>query len=391
MPPPAVTRTSLWLGAALLLVAVTLRLPIASVPPIVADVQAGLGLSSAAAGAITTLPVLCFGLAAPLAPGLARRWGDELVVLGCLVLLSAGVAMRLVPEVAPFYLGTLLLGLGIAIANVLIPSVVKRWYPRPGAMTGLYVTMMMGGAAVAAATAVPLEDATGDWTWALAAFGVPALVAALVWLPAVRVSRTEPGPPPPRVSLWRDPTAWLLTGMMASQSLLFYAILAWTPEIVADAGLGDASAGVMLSIAMLLGIPTSLALPVLAGRTDDQRPLVLLAGGVWLAGLLGLLLAPGTATVVWMVLVGLGQGGGFALTMALLVLRATDAPHAAALSGMVQSIGYTVAAAGPSVVGVIHDATGSWRAPVAFLLAVGASLVACGLAAARPARVPAPY
>lgn len=387
MPATAV-RTSLWLGAALLLVAVNLRLPIAAVPPLVDDVSDGLGLSSAAAGAITTLPVLCFALAAPVAPALARRHGDERVILACLVMLAGGVAVRLVPEVAPFYAGTLLLGLGIALANVLIPAVIKRWYPRPGLMTGLYVTVLTTGAAVAAAAAVPLDDALdGEWQWALAVFGVPAIVAAIAWLPVVRAARTEPGPPPPHISLWRNRTAWMLTLMMSAQGALFYAILAWVPEIAGDAGLDDAAAGVMLSIAMLLGVPTSLAMPVLAGRSDDQRGLVAVAGALWLAGLTGLLLWPGTATALWMVLVGLGQGAGFSLTMALVVLRAADGPHAAALSGMVQSVGYVVAGLGPFVVGLIHDASGSWDPPIAFMLAITAGLVASGLAAARRGQV----
>lgn len=386
MPPP---RTSLWLGAALLLVAVNLRLPIAGVPPIVDDVSAGLGLSAAAAGAITTLPVLCFAVAAPLAPSLGRRFGDEPVILACLLLLAAGAAVRLVPQALPFYAGTLVLGLGIALANVLIPSVIKRWFPRPGAMTGLYVTVMTGGAAVAAALTVPLARATGSWEWALAVWGAPSLLAAVVWLPAIRATRTVPGPPLPRVSLWRDRTAWLLTAMMGCQGLLFYAVLAWVPEIVADSGLDAGAAGVMLSIAMLLGIPTSLTLPVLAGRTDDQRPLVAVAGALWLAGLGGLLLSPATGTAAWMVLIGLGQGGGFSLAMALIVLRAADGPHAAGLSGMVQAIGYVIAGLGPFAVGAIHDATGSWEAPLGFLVAVAFGLLASGLGAARPAPVAA--
>lgn len=385
MPP---SRTPLWLGAALLLVAVNLRLPLAGVPPIVDDVQAGLGISSAAAGAITTLPVLCFALAAPLAPALGRRFGDEPVLLACLVLLAGGVAARLVPEIAPFYAGTLLLGLGIALANVLIPAVIKRWYPRPGLMTGLYVTLMTAGAAAAAALTVPLEDAfDGRWEPALAVWGVPSVVAAIAWLPAIRATRAAPGPRPRRLSLWRDDTAWLITLMMGCQGLLFYAVLAWVPEIAADSGLGDGAAGVMLALAMLLGVPTSLAVPVLAARRDDQRPLVAAAAALWIAGLGGLLAVPATATALWMVLIGLGQGAGFSLTMALVVLRAPDAAHAGALSAMVQSVGYVLAAAGPFVVGLVHDATGSWEASLAFMLAVAAGLLVSGLGAARPGRM----
>lgn len=385
---PTLARTPLWLGAALLLVAVNLRLPFAGVPPIIDEVREGLGLSHAAAGALTTLPVLCFAIAAPLAPRLARRFGDEPVILACLVLLAGGIAVRIMPEVLPFYAGTLLLGLGIALANVLIPSVIKRWYPRPGAMTGLYVTLMTAGAAVAAATIVPLEHALG-WELALAVWGIPSVVAAVAWLPALRARHAPAGPPPPPVSLWRDRRAWVLTAMMSCQGLLFYAILAWTPEIVGDAGLAEGEAGVMLSLAMLLGIPTSLAWPVLAGRTRDQRPLAAVAGARWLAGLTGLLVAPGTGTVAWMVLIGLGQGAGFSLAMALVVLQSPNPPHAAALSGMVQAIGYVMAGIGPFAVGLIHDATGSWDASVGFLLAVAVGLLLAGLGASRPLEVAA--
>lgn len=378
-------RTPVLLGAALLLVALNLRLPLTAVPPLLGALRADLGLSSTAAGLLTTLPVLCFALAAPAAPVLARRFGGEAVLLGCVLTIVAGTAIRLAPQTAPLFGGTLVIGAGIAVANVLLPSTIKRDFARPGTMMGLYTMLLNAGAALGAGLSVPAEHGLGDWRWALAIWGAPAVLAAALWLPAVVTARraTEVEPPVRRVSLWRDPIAWQLTGLMGFQSALFFAGIAWLPDILRASGMSSGSAGLMLSIVALLGLPTAMAVPVVAGRRREQRALVGLTAVLWVAGLLGVLLSPGTATIVWMVLLGLGQGAGIGLALTLIVLRAPDGDHAAALSGMVQSGGYLIGAAGPLVIGVVHDLSGSWTAPILVMLAGVLGLLACGMGAAR--------
>ena len=372
-------------GAALILIALNLRFAIAAVSPVLDDLRADLRLSSVGAGVLTTAPVLCFAAAAPLAPVLARRAGQEVLLLACMLAVALGVAVRAVPAVGTVFAGTLVFGIAIAVANVLMPSVIKRRFPDPGPMMALYTTSLSVSAAIAAAASVPLKHAAGSWNWALAFWAIPALLAAAAWLPASHVagSTATPGSEH-RVSLWRDRVAWLVTIAFGVQSLLFYALLSWLPDILRAEGMSPGRAGAMLSIAMICGLPASLLVPVIAGRVRDQRPLALVAPAFWAAGLLGVLLAPHSLTVVWMVLLGLGQGGGIALALTLVVLRAPDAARAASLSGMAQGAGYTLAAIGPVALGAAHQLTGSWRVPLALMLAATLVLLVSGLGAAAP-------
>jgi MFS transporter, CP family, cyanate transporter len=378
-------RSPLLLAAAILLITLNLRLLITAVPPVLDDIRATLHLSGVGAGLLTTAPVLCFGAAAPLAPILGRRLGEETVLMGCLIALTGGIALRVIPAVPPLFAGTILLGVAIAIANVLIPSVVKRDFAQPGTMMGLYSVGLGASGALGAGLTVPLEDALGSWRWALAAWGLLAVLAALLWTPALSASRAAPAePPPPRVSLLRDRTAWMITGFFGFQSLLFYSLASWAPDILRDAGSSSSRAGFMVSLMMLVGLPVSLLLPVVAARRLDQRPIAAAAVGLWIAGLIGLLFAPGTATFVWMALVGAGQGAGLSLALTLVVVRSPDSATAASMSGMAQTFGYLLAACGPVTLGAVHDLTGSWHPPMLLMIAGAGAMLACGLGAARP-------
>jgi CP family cyanate transporter-like MFS transporter len=354
------------------------------VPPVLDDVRRDLGLSSASAGLLTTVPVLCFGLVAPLAPRIARRTGLETLLLLCLLVLTAGIALRLVPSAGPLFAGTIVLGVGIAVANVVMPSIIKRDFPRPGPMMGIYSMSLSGSAAISAGLTVPLEGAFGSWRWALAAGAIPALIAVVAWLPALAARDSVPVDPPPPVRLWRNGTAWFVAGVFGTQSMLFFATLAWLPDILRAHGMSSGTAGAMLSIAMVLGIPSAFLIPILAGRMRDQRVLVVAAAMLWLAGLLGVLLSPSSAVAAWMVLIGLAQGASIALALILFVLRAPDDEHAAALSGMAQTVGYMMAAVAPLALGLLHDATGGWQAPLVAMLGGVVALLVCGLGAGRP-------
>jgi CP family cyanate transporter-like MFS transporter len=290
-----------------------------------------------------------------------------------------------VPQIAPIFAGTILLGIGIAVANVLIPGIIKRDFDNPGPMMGAYAMALNGGAAVGAAFTVPIENATGSWRWALAAWGIPPAVAAIAWAPrAVRAVRDIGAGDGPRISLWRDRTAWMLSAFFACQAATFYGVVAWVPDVLRDAGYSSASAGVLLALVLLFGLPSSAFVPVVAARMRDQWPLAVATGVVWLIGLVGLLLSPGTAPALWMIAMGLAQGAGISLALTLVVLRAPDGAHASVLSGMVQGFGYTVGALGPLVVGVLHDASGGWELSLVLLIVVACALLAFAVAAARP-------
>ena len=377
-------RHGLLLALAIVLVAVNLRPAVAGVGPVLPELRAGLSLSGTAVAVLTTLPVRCFGLLATTAPRLARRYGIEPVLVGIMAALAVGALGRVLDGAPALFIGTVVAGGAIAIGNVLIPPLIKRDFPdRTGSMMGVYSMAVSGTAAVAAGLAVPLAGATGlGWRGALGVWAVPAAAAALVWLPRSR-GRTRPPTPPPARSLLRDPLAWQLTVYFGLQSLSFYAVLAWLPSMYRDFGASPAVAGFLLSLSGLVQIPVSLVLPGLAARARTQVGYAV-AGTVLIgAGLAGVLLAPMAAPYLWVVLIGLGQGGCFALGLNLFVLRTRRVADTARVSAMAQSIGYTLCAVGPLLVGVLHDATGSWTTPLVLLLALLVPQLVTGALAGR--------
>ena len=377
-------RHGLLLALAIVLVAVNLRPAVAGVGPVLPELRAGLSLSGTAVAVLTTLPVLCFGLLATTAPRLARRYGIEPVLVGIMAALAVGALGRVLDGAPALFVGTVVAGGAIAIGNVLIPPLIKRDFPdRTGSMMGVYSMAVSGTAAVAAGLAVPLAGATGlGWRGALGVWAVPAAVAALVWLPRSR-GRTRPPTPPPARSLLRDPLAWQLTVYFGLQSLSFYAVLAWLPSMYRDFGASPAVAGFLLSLSGLVQIPVSLVLPGLAARARTQVGYAVAGTALIGAGLAGVLLAPMAAPYLWVALIGLGQGGCFALGLNLFVLRTRRVADTARVSAMAQSIGYTLCAVGPLLVGVLHDATGSWTVPLVLLLALLVPQLVTGALAGR--------
>lgn len=378
-------RAAIAVGASLVLITINLRLALGSVSPVLDDIRDTLGLSSSTAGLLTTAPVLCFGLAAPLAPRLARRFGQEALLGFAVAGVIAGLLLRVAAESVVFlFAGTLVLGVTIAIANVLMPSVIKRRFPKPGLMMGLFTMSLSVSAAIGAAFTVPLEQALDGWRPALAIWAIPAVLALLLWAPEVRRSGSGPSEGSGGVvRLWRDRTAWMVTGVFGLQSLLFFSLLSWAPDILRDAGLSSAEAGAWLSVSMLCGIVPSLVLPSIAERMRDQRLLSVVPSVPWMLGLVGLLTDPAGPTWLWMLLTGVGQGAGISLVLTLVVLRAHDATHAAALSGMAQAVGYLIAALGPLLLGVVRDLSGSWHAPIVIMLVVSVGMLLTGIGAGR--------
>jgi CP family cyanate transporter-like MFS transporter len=379
-------RETALLVVAIVLVSLNLRSALTVIGPLIRDLRAGDGLSGTAVGLLAAAPLLAFGLISPLGPGLAARFGIERTLAACMVVLSACLALRPLPAVVLLFAGTLAAGAAIAVANVLLPALVKRrFHEQATFVTGVYSVALGLGAALGAGLAVPSERWLGDsWRAALAVWAAPALLSALLWLPLLRdVPARGAAAARVRVNLWRDRVAWSVTGYMALLAVQFYSQVAWLPEIYRDEGMSKGAAGALLSLSLILGIPCGFLVGALAGRLRDQRPLVWGAGLVLLAGWIGVLAAPDAAPSLWAILMGLGFGTDFTIVLSLFVLRAGDAPDAAALSGMAQSVGYTLAAVGPIAVGALHDATGSWTLPLAVLIGVAALDLAVGLSAGR--------
>jgi MFS transporter, CP family, cyanate transporter len=387
---------SVLLVLGIVLLAANLRPALTSVAPLIGQIRADTGISNGVAGLLTTLPLLAFGLLSPVAPRVARRFGMERVLLVSLLVLAAGILLRWAGAVAALFLGTAILGAAIALGNVLLPGLVKREFPEhAGLMTSVYSTSLGISAALAAGVSVPLAQLDGiGWRGALAVWALPALLAGVAWLPQLGRSdrpadlsaRSSPG----IKDLWRSPLAWQVTLFMGLQSLAYYVTLTWLPEILQDGGMGAARAGWMLGLSQAVSIVAIFSAPVIAERRPSQRGVVAVAVGVSGAGALGLLVAGSTAATLWVVLLGLGQGASFSLALTFFALRSPDPGHAAALSGMAQSVGYLLAAGGPFLFGVLRDATGSWKVPLALLLATTVCLLIAGMGAARDAHVGAP-
>jgi CP family cyanate transporter-like MFS transporter len=380
---------SVLLVAAVVVVALNQRPAVVGVAPVLRDLRADTGLTSALAGLLTALPVLCFGAFAPFAPRLARRIGLETAVAGSLVLLAGGTALRLLSPVALLYAGSLVAGGAIAVANVLMPAYVKREFRRPGTVMGLYSASLNVGAAAAAGLTVPIGVVLGvDWRVALGSWLLLAVAGLALWLPVAGVRRDRTSAEPPGAGAWsllRTPLARQVTVFLGLQSVQFYSLSAWLPTLLADAGVPIGQGGLLLAVSNVVGAAGALLAPAQAGRMRTQRPLVVVVVLAYVAGLTGLLVTPSAGTLLWVALFGLAQGSGFALALTLIVLRSATPLVAAGLGGVAQCLGYLLAAAGPVVLGALHDATGGWSWPVALLLALLLPMVWAGWGAARDA------
>lgn len=388
-------RAAGWLIAiSLMLLASNLRPLFSSMSVLLPDLVRALDLSNAQAGYLTTLPVLCMGVFAPLAPRLAQRIGIErtlFFVLSCIVI---GMTVRGAQGAASLFLGTTLAGAGIALGNVLVPSLVKRDYADHAAlMMGFYTMSLVGGAALAAAVTLPLTQGLGlSWGGGLSMWALPALVALLAWTPVVLHagrSRKEKLRVLPVKGLHGDSLAWAVTVYMGLQSAQAYSVMGWLAPILQDRGMGGTEAGLVTSVSILLQVVSCLVTPLFAGRWRDQRVLAVTLTIVATLSLMGLIIGP--LGVVWplAIIVGLTQGGIFALALMFIVLRSPDSHVAAHLSSMAQSVGYVLACLGPLLIGMLHEWTGGFQAAAGLIAVLGLGGVAAGWVAGRNALVQA--
>ncbi|HET7400073.1 MAG TPA: MFS transporter [Intrasporangium sp.] len=364
------------MAAALVAVAANLRVAITSVPPLLASISADLGLSHAAAGALTTLPVLCMGLFAPVASAVAHRIGAVAAVLGASVCVVLGTASRFAgDQVAVLYAGTFVAGVGIAVAGTLLPRLVKTFFPadRVGLVTGLYMLAMMGGAALSSAVSVPLAEALGSWEGALGSWTVIAVVGTVVWAPfTMRANPHHTRGETARGRLpWGAPVAWLVAAYLTLQSWCFYSTVTWLAPTYVEHGWAASSAGYLLSAFTAAQIVSGLLGPVLSDRVTDMRRLLLPSALLGIVGCVGVYAAPVAAPWLWAVLIGLGQGAAFSLALVLLVTYARTPASSGRLTGMAFLVSYGIASVGPLAMGVVRDVTGGLTPVWLILAAVG--------------------
>ncbi|WP_088148577.1 MFS transporter [Achromobacter denitrificans] len=381
----------LLLIAGILVIATALRAPVTGVPPLIGMIREQLALNSTAAGMLITLPLLAFAVVSLFAAGLARRYGLERTLFGALLLIAGGIAARTLGSAWSLYLGTAVIGSGIAIGNVLLPSLLKRDFPqRVAGLTSAYVLTMSLAAGLASAIAIPLanlSDAT--WRFSTGCLLLVPLAGALLWLPQL-ANHTAPAATtahaPHGGRLWHSALAWQVTLYLGINSFVFYVGVSWLPAILREAGYSAERAGTLHGLLQLMSAGPALFLAPVVRRMKDQRAAAFCSAAASFVALAGLIAAPGWATL-WIVLLGLGTGGGIILGLAFVGLRASHAQQAAALSGMAQCVGYLFAASGPALMGALHDALGGWGVALGVCAALCVAMAVTGLYAGRAIQI----
>jgi MFS transporter, CP family, cyanate transporter len=373
--------------AGLVLLSLNLRPAAVSVGPVLSEVRDALGMSAATAGLLTSLPVLAFAVFGALAPYLASRLGLHRIALLALVCVVVGLGARvLVDHEAPFLAFSMLALSGMAVANVVLPSLVKLHFPdRIGLVTAIYSTALSTGLTAALLFTVPISNAIGDWRDGLGAWAVMALVAAVPWLGLISHDRhvVRPERTITYLDVLRTPIGKAMATFFAFQSLQAYVVFGWFATLWRDAGFSATEAGLLVGLLTGTAIPLSLWAPTRLARSADPRALLFAFMACYFVGYGGLMVAPSSLAVVWALFVGAGTTT-FPLILVLVGLRARTPEGTAALSGVTQSLGYLVAATGPFTIGALYDATGGWTWPLALLLVLVLPLFAVGAYVARP-------
>ena len=383
---PSAGRRPLLLIAGILLIATTLRVAFTGAAPLLDAIRSEYGLTTAQTGLLTTLPLLAFGLVSPLAAGVARRFGIERSLLLAMILICLGIGLRSLPFVSLLFIGTAVIGCGIALGNVLLPGLIKRDFSQHVAkMTGAYSLTMGGAAALGSAMVVPLALAGLGWRGALLTLMVFPLLALFVWLPQSRKQATAPLTGSGAIhnrGIWRSALAWQVTLFLGINSLVYYVIIGWLPAILQSIGYSEAQAGSLHGLLQLATAAPGLAIPLILHRLKDQRGIAVLVAMMCAVSALGLWFLPGQA-VMWTLIFGFGSGATMILGLTFIGLRASSAHQAAALSGMAQAVGYLLAACGPPVMGKIHDASGDWHIPLIAVALISVVMAVFGALAGR--------
>ncbi|MGW1819840.1 CynX/NimT family MFS transporter [Streptomyces sp. NPDC002125] len=376
----------------LVLAALNLRPAITSLGPLLEEVRDGLHMSGSVAGVLTSVPPLCFALFGFMAPRLSRRFGPAAVVCAGMAAIAAGLLLRpFVGGTAGFLVASALALMGIAVSNVLMPVIVKRWFPdRVGSVTGLYSMALALGTGLAAALTVPLTSALGgSWKTGLAVWAALAAVAVLPWAALARDRGAAPGEPgeqtagpAPALRITRSRTSWALACFFGLQATAAYITMQWMPQIYRDAGVSAGTAGLLLAVIMAMGVPLAFVIPRAAARLKNQGTIALVLGGCGLVGYAGLYLAPAGGAWLWALLLGIANCA-FPLALTMIGMRARTGAGVVRLSAFAQSTGYLIAAPGPLLVGVLYQHSGGWGLPILLMAGLLVPQMAAGVIAGR--------
>ena len=312
----------------------------------------------------------------------------EIVLFFVLVVLSIGLVLRPIGGFPTLYLGTILMGAGIAIANVLMPAFIKMKFPNNiGMMTGVYSISMNLTGALAAGLSIPIATSSSfGWKGSIGIWAILAILAIVIWIPQIRQRHKGALPGQNGVkgkSLWHSKLAWKITIFMGLQSLLFYSLVAWLPVILQSRGMDSSQAGWMLSGIQFAQLPFTFIVPIIAGRMKNQVPLVWITFVLMTAGLSGILFGGTLLVLPSVIIIGVASAFAFGLAMMFFSLRTRNSFEAADLSAMAQSFGYLLAASGPSLFGLLFDLTNGWTFPLLLLIAATCVILFVGLGAAK--------
>lgn len=362
----------------IILLASSLRAPLTSVGPVISSIRESFTISNTVAGALTTLPLLAFAFISPFIPRVSKKISIERTIFIALLIVTIGIFLRSAGTVQFLFIGTILIGIGIAAGNVLLPGLIKQNFAhKVGLLTGIYAVSMNLSAAVASGLSAPLATTDAfSWKSSLAIWGFLTLLAALFWLPQIKSARSQNEKVQSvkkQSSLLHSALAWKITIFMGLQSLIYYSLIAWIPNILQEQGVTMVAAGWFTSIMQFAIFPCTFIVPILAGRSENQRILVGITALSFVIGIGGLLFSL-PVIALWMILLGIGSGFAFSLSMMFFTLRTSSAQEASEMSGMAQSIGYSLAALGPLLFGFVRDLTSSWTVPL-LLLGVAAMII----------------
>lgn len=382
---------------ALFFISLVLRPPVASIGPLLHEIVVDLGMSAAETSLLAAAPVFCFGLGAFASPALVRRFGVNRSMFLVLFILLLSVSLRLFLGYPGLLLGTISAGLSIAVANVLLPTIVRVEFPRRVALvTGAYTTLLSFSASFAAWVAVPSSAISGGWRGALALWVIPALMAVVFWVPKASGERSDaiqlPGAAAEeRAAVMRSPISWAIVGFFGLQSLGFYALLGWLPSLLIASGQTPEAAGSYLGLATAIGIPAGLILATAIARFKSLAWWAAGASTVTLIGFVLLAAAFKTPELTGLacVLIGIGQASTFPMSLAIISTRASTRAQTTQLSAMAQGWGYLLAALGTFFVGYFAEITGSWSVSVNALIAIALVQVGVGFYSGRPGVIPA--
>ncbi|MFB8144935.1 CynX/NimT family MFS transporter [Streptomyces parvus] len=396
--PGAAEGSSPWLlrliAVGLVLAALNLRPAITSLGALLEEVREGLHMSGSVAGVLTSVPPLCFAVFGVMAPRLARRFGAGAVVCAGMAAIAVGLVVRpYIGSTAGFLAASALALMGIAVSNILMPVIVKRWFPdRVGTMTGLYSMALALGTALAAALTVPVTGALGgNWRTGLVVWAVLAAVAVLPWIVLVRDRTPAPGQPAPiaanateapALKITRSRTAWGLACFFGLQATAAYITMGWMPQIFRDAGVSAGTAGLLLAVTMAMGVPLAFVIPRVASRLKNQGPIVVVLGLCGLIGYSGLYLAPAAGAWAWALLLGVANCA-FPLALTMIGMRARSGAGVVRLSAFAQSTGYLLSIPGPLLVGVLYQHSGGWGLPIALMAGLMIPQMVAGILAGR--------